>query len=52
MREPRREELSDLVDKVCQMRHRTTREVGNNPDFVVWSFAVISDLRAKEQDKN
>lgn len=49
MTEPRREELGEVVDRVCSLRHRALREVGDNPNFVIWSFAVITDLRAKEQ---
>lgn len=46
---PRREELADLVSRLCGLRHRTVREVGDNPNFVIWSFAVIKDLRARDQ---
>lgn len=47
MTEPRRDELSALVDQVCQMRNRAIREVGDNPEFVIWSIAVINDLRGR-----
>lgn len=50
MTRPPRAELASLVDRVCQLRHRAVREVGGNPDFVVWSFAVIPDLRTREPE--
>ena len=50
MVETRREELTPLVDRVCQLRHRAIRERGDNPNFAIWSFAVISDLRAREPE--
>jgi hypothetical protein len=53
MTEPARGEMAGLVNQVCQLRHRAVREVGNNPNFVIWSFAVIDDLRGVEdQDQN
>ena len=45
---PARKELEELVNTVCQLRHRCTREVDGNPNFVIWSFGVIKDLRARE----
>ncbi len=48
MTEPAREELSDLVGAVCQLRHRSIREVDGNANFVIWSFGVIKDLRGKD----
>lgn len=41
---PAREELSPYVDAVRQLRYRSKREINGNPDFQVWSFAVIKDL--------
>jgi len=53
MTEPARREMGDLVNQVRRLRHRAVREVGNNPNFVIWSFAVIDDLRGVEdQDQN
>ncbi|HEX6041692.1 DUF3800 domain-containing protein [Longimicrobium sp.] len=49
MDEPARPELADLVDRVCQIRYRATRERMGNPNFVIWSFALIADLRAREE---
>jgi len=42
-----RPELADLANQVLQMRYRTKREVEGNPDFIIWSFTLISDLRPK-----
>ena len=50
MTEPKREELSELVDSLCKMRHRAIREMRDNPNFAIWSFALISDLRGGDQD--
>ncbi len=44
-----RPELAELVEAVFGLRYRTTREIGGDPDFVVWSFAYITDLRAREE---
>ncbi len=49
MDEPARPELGELVDRVCQIRHRAVRERMGNPNFVIWSFALINDLRAREE---
>jgi len=50
MTEPNRQELDPLVDRICRLRYRTIREVEDNPEFVIWSFALIDDLRASQQD--
>lgn len=49
MGEPAREQLKPLVDRACNLRHRAVRERMGNPHFVIWSFAVIHDLRAREE---
>lgn len=49
MSEPAREELRPLVDRACALRHRAIRERLGNPQFVIWSFAHIADLRAREE---
>lgn len=43
---PKRDELGEFVEQICQMRHRAVREVDGNPCFVIWSFAVIKELQA------
>lgn len=49
MTEPSRDELSDLVNQICLMRHRAIRPRENNPNFTIWSFTnVILDLRPGE----
>ncbi len=45
---PAREELAPFVDQVCGLRYRAIREMFGNPNFAIWSFAVINDLRAHE----
>jgi hypothetical protein len=42
-----REELEPLANRVIQLRHRSVREVNDNPNFVIWSLAYIKDLRPK-----
>lgn len=44
---PAREELEPLAERVLQLRHRSVREVNENPNFVVWSLAYIRDLRSR-----
>jgi hypothetical protein len=46
---PVRTELNELAQRVIQLRHRSIREVNQTPDFVVWSFAYIRDLRSREE---
>ncbi|AFY46313.1 hypothetical protein Nos7524_0398 [Nostoc sp. PCC 7524] len=48
MNEPRRSELDDLTEQLLGLRYRAIREVDGNPNYPVWSFAVITDLRARE----
>ncbi len=46
MDEPIRSELADLAQQVCDLRYRTKRDLCGNPDFCVWSFERINDLRS------
>ena len=46
---PVRTELDDLAQRVLQLRHRSVREVNQNPNFGVWSLAYIRDLRSREE---
>lgn len=48
--EPAREELHPYVEAICQLRHRSTREINGNQNFQIWSFAVIKDLGYGEED--
>ncbi len=46
-----REELDDLAAMVCALRHRAVLDKRGS-DFVIWSFAIIDDLRPRsEQDE-
>jgi len=47
MHRPARDEVAEYGDLVSQLRHSSTREVGDNPNFRIWSFAIIDDLRAR-----
>ncbi len=49
MNKPKREELAPFVEQIAHLRYRTTREIGDNPGFVIWSFAHISDLRTRRE---
>ncbi len=44
---PARNDLEPMVKRLCRLRHRTVRHIGNIENFEIWSFAVISDLRTK-----
>ena len=48
MRQPVREEMADVAGQVLGLRYTTTREVDGRANYTIWGFAVISDLRAKE----
>ena len=45
MVKPARTELSGLADQIAGLRHLAVRELVGNPNFQVWSFAHIRDLR-------
>jgi hypothetical protein len=49
MEKPARTELSVYVSQLRQLRHRSIRDVRGNPEFVVWSFALIDDLRSQSE---
>lgn len=44
---PARRELEPLGQIVARLRYRAVREVHENPNFAIWSIAVIDDLRAR-----
>ena len=48
MDRPARAELRDLADAVRDLRYRAEREVDGRA-FVVWSFAIIDDLRPRDE---
>lgn len=46
----RREEMDVLGQAVLNLRHRATIDLAGYPDgFIVWSFAVIDDLRPRDE---
>lgn len=44
-----REELRDVCDLVASLRYRAVRDMLGRPDFSIWSFAYIADLRSNEE---
>jgi hypothetical protein len=52
MWKPKREELSGFAEQIAGLRYRTTRDRMGNPNFEIWSFAHITDLRTNvERDE-
>jgi hypothetical protein len=49
LKEPVRAELKMFVDAVCSLRHKVVREVDGNPNFAIWSFSIIEDLRSRDE---
>ena len=49
MSRPSRSELDSLSAQVLDMRYQARRKVGGDPDFAIWSFAIIEDLRPKDE---
>jgi hypothetical protein len=45
MTKPKRPELDRYAELVNGMRYNTTRPVGDNAQFQIWSFKLISDMR-------
>ncbi len=46
--EPARYQLSPFKEQVRALRYRAVRDIGDNPNFVIWGFAVIPDVRMRE----
>jgi hypothetical protein len=46
---PARQELVGFADLVAGLRYRSVRDMMGNPNFTVWSFAAINDLRSSEE---
>ena len=44
MREPAREELSDLVQMVSQLRYKTVREVEDQAEFTIWCHRECNNV--------
>ena len=49
MTKPAREELSPFADRIARLRYRAVRERLGNPEFEIWSFAHITDLRTQAE---
>ncbi|MDE0022864.1 MAG: DUF3800 domain-containing protein [Spirochaetaceae bacterium] len=49
MTKPSRAELSQLSNQVAGLRYRATRKRLGNPEFEIWSFAHITDLRTQAE---
>lgn len=47
MSKPGREELAHLAGRVGKMRYLTARNREGNPNYQIWSFAHIRDLRTR-----
>jgi hypothetical protein len=47
--EPARRELFAIKEQVRALRYRAVREVGDNPNFIIWGFSVVGDLRTREE---
>lgn len=49
MTQPARVELGGLAEQVCGLRHHSVREMLGNPQFGIWSFHFINDLRPRNE---
>lgn len=49
MAKPARPELRPFADQIAALRYRTTRDRNGDPNYVVWSFSHISDLRTRPE---
>lgn len=45
---PARPELADYATQIAGLRYRAQRDLQGRPDFSIWSFALINDLRGWE----
>ena len=53
MTKPAREELAPFAKQIARLRYRAVRERFGNPEFEIWSFAHIADLRTQaERDED
>ena len=52
MTKPERPELSEFVRQIAGLRYRATRERFGSPQFDIWSFAHITDLRTQAERHN
>lgn len=49
MEKPRRQELAPFAQQIADLRYKAVRERDGNPEFVIWSFAQINDLRTRQE---
>ena len=49
MTKPAREELSPFANQIARLRYRAVRERLGNPEFEIWSFAHITDMRTQAE---
>jgi hypothetical protein len=49
MNKPARPELASFANQVSGLRYLAHRERNGNPNFAIWSFAHIDDLRTREE---
>ena len=49
MTKPAREELAPFAKQIARLRYRAVRERFGNPEFEIWSFALIADLRTQAE---
>ncbi len=49
MTRPARAELVPFANRIARLRYRAVRERRGNPDFEIWSFAHITDLRTQAE---
>ena len=46
---PSRENLGSCARQVMDLKYQSVREIDRNPNFKIWSFALIKDLRATDE---
>lgn len=49
MTKPARQELAPYCNQIANLRYRATRERQGNPNFDIWSFVHIYDLRTQQE---
>jgi len=49
MTKPAREELAPYAAAVAELRHKATRQRNDNPNWNIWSFAHITDMRTVQE---
>ena len=52
MTKPARPELASFAHQIARLRYRARRERLGNPQFDIWSFAYIDDLRTQSERDN